>query len=57
VYSATFARSVGLAGGNSVKKAMDSLVADELVALRDQTWQLTDPFFAAWLRLDPGSGL
>lgn len=53
VYSSTFARSVGLAGGNSVKKVMDSLVADELVALRDQSWQITDPFFAAWLRFDP----
>lgn len=53
VYSATFARTVGLAGGNSVKKAIDSLVADELVAVRDEVWQITDPFFAAWLRLDP----
>jgi hypothetical protein len=53
VYSSTFAKAAGLAGGNSVKKVIDSLVGDELVALRDQIWKITDPFFAAWLRLFP----
>jgi hypothetical protein len=53
VFSSAFARAVGLAGGNSVKKVIDALVADELVAERDGLWQVTDPFFAAWLRADP----
>ncbi len=53
VFSSAFAHSVSLAGSNSVKKAIDSLVADELVAERDGRWQVTDPFFAAWLRHDP----
>ncbi|MDP9075749.1 MAG: ATP-binding protein [Actinomycetota bacterium] len=53
VFSSAFARSVGLAGGNSVKKVLDTLGDDELAAERDGRWQVTDPFFAAWLRLDP----
>ncbi|MGH9124667.1 MAG: AAA family ATPase [Acidimicrobiales bacterium] len=53
VYSSSFARTVGLAGSNSVKKVIDSLVEDELVARRNESWQITDAFFAAWLRLDP----
>jgi hypothetical protein len=54
-YSAGFARSVGLAGSNSVKKAVDALAADELVADRDGHLAVSDPFFAAWLR--PAAGL
>lgn len=53
LFSAAFAKSVGLAGANSVKKAIDSLDADELIANRDGRWQVADPFLAAWLRLDP----
>ena len=59
-YSAGFARSVGLAGSNSVKKAVDALAADELVAERDGRLSVADPFFAAWLRpaasLEPDIG-
>jgi hypothetical protein len=54
-YSARFARSVGLAGSNSVKKAVDALSADELVSDRDGHLVVSDPFFAAWLR--PAAGL
>lgn len=49
-FSAAFARAVGLAGSNSVKRALDALEADELVASRDQGPAVADPFFAAWLR-------
>ena len=59
-YSAGFARSVGLAGSNSVKKAVDALAANELVAERDGRLSVADPFFAAWLRpaasLEPDIG-
>ena len=54
-YSAGFARSVGLAGSNSVKKAVDAIAADELISDRDGHLAVSDPFFAAWLR--PAAGL
>lgn len=50
VFSAAFARAVGLAGSNSVKKVLDTLIGDELIARRDGRLEITDPFFAAWLR-------
>ena len=49
-FSAGFARSVGLAGSNSVKKAIEALEADEIVATRDGRPGVADPFFTAWLR-------
>jgi hypothetical protein len=54
VFSAAFARAVGLAGSNSVKRAVDALEADEIVTLRDGRPAVADPFFAAWLR--PAAG-
>ncbi|MGH9041877.1 MAG: AAA family ATPase [Acidimicrobiia bacterium] len=57
VFSAGFARSVGLAGSNSVKKAIEAVEADEVVTTRDGRPAVADPFFTAWLRpaarLDP----
>jgi hypothetical protein len=50
VFSAAFARSVGLAGSNSVKRALDALETDELVARHGKGPAVADPFFAAWLR-------
>lgn len=50
VFSAAFARSVGLAGSNSVKRALDALETDELVARHGTGPAVADPFFAAWLR-------
>jgi hypothetical protein len=55
VYSAAFARSVGLAGSNSVKRAVDALVGEEVVTAREAGLTVADPFFAAWLR--PAGGL
>lgn len=49
-FSARFARSVGLATGASVRKAVDALVTNDVLVRRDDTWQVADPFFAAWLR-------
>jgi uncharacterized protein len=48
-YASEFARSVGLATGTSVRRALDALVAEELVARRQDLYQVFDPFFAAWL--------
>jgi hypothetical protein len=53
IFSSAFARSVGLAGSNSVKKAVDSLSADELITGADSHPAVSDPFFAAWLRDSP----
>lgn len=53
-FSAAFAHSAGLAGGNSVKRTIDALEADELIVRHDRTWRIADPFFAAWLR--PAAG-
>jgi hypothetical protein len=48
--SASFVRAVRLANSSSVRKALEALVADELVVVRDGAHQVADPFFAAWLR-------
>ncbi|MDQ2724309.1 MAG: ATP-binding protein [Actinomycetota bacterium] len=54
-YGARFARSVGLASGSSVRKALQPLLANEDVVERHGTLVVADPFFAAWLRADgPG---
>jgi hypothetical protein len=49
-YSARFARSVGLASGSSVRKALQPLLANEDVVELDGGLVVADPFFAAWLR-------
>ena len=54
IFSASFARTVALAGGQSVKKAIDALADDETVVRRDGHWVVADPFFAAWLRQASG---
>jgi hypothetical protein len=48
-YAASFVRSTGLASGSSVGRALDALVAAELVVRRGPTYLVGDPFFAAWL--------
>lgn len=49
IFTSAFAREVGLAGGQSVKKAIDAMAEDETVVLRDGRWAVADPFLAAWL--------
>jgi hypothetical protein len=49
-YAARFARSVGLASGSSVRKALQPLLQNEDVMERDGHLVVADPFFAAWLR-------
>jgi hypothetical protein len=50
IFSGAFAREVGLASGQSVRKAIDALSEDETVVLREGRWQIGDPFLASWLR-------
>jgi hypothetical protein len=49
-YASEFARSVGLSTGTSVRRALDVLVAEELVTRRQGAYQVFDPFLAAWLK-------
>jgi hypothetical protein len=51
-YSSAFARSVGLASGSSVRKALQPLLINEDVIERPDGLVVADPFFAAWLRGD-----
>jgi hypothetical protein len=48
--SAEFVRAVRLANSSSVRKALEALLADELVVVRAGEHRVADPFFAAWLR-------
>ena len=48
--SAAFVRAVRLANSSSVRRALEALVEDELVVVRDGAHRVADPFFAAWLR-------
>jgi len=50
IFTGAFAREVGLASGQSVKKAVDALAQDGTVVSRDLAWHVGDPFLAAWLR-------
>lgn len=52
IFSAAFARSVGLASGSSVKRVIDALEAAELIVrdADDRGFRLADPYFAEWLR-------
>lgn len=52
-YGAGFVRAVGLANASSVRKALQPLLDDEDVVLRDGLMVVGDPFFAAWLRDRP----
>jgi hypothetical protein len=54
-YSARFARSVGLASGSSVRKALQPMLLNEDVVEQDGHLVVADPFFAAWLRGDERS--
>lgn len=49
-YASVFARAVGLATGTSVRRALEALMAEELVTRRHGHYQVFDPFFAAWLK-------
>jgi uncharacterized protein len=49
LFSARFAQSVGLASNASVRRVIDALSEQDLIIQRDGTWQVGDPFFAAWL--------
>ena len=49
-YAAAFALSVGLATGASVRRAVEALVADELITRRQGRYEIFDPFFAGWLK-------
>jgi uncharacterized protein len=48
--AASFVQAVRLANSSSVRKAIDALLADELVVVRDGRHCVASPFFAAWLR-------
>jgi hypothetical protein len=48
--AAAFVREVRLANSSSVRKALEALVADELVVARGGRYEVADPFLAAWLR-------
>lgn len=50
-YSAAFAARAGLANASSVSKAVSVLVAEEVVIERAGALVVSDPFFAAWLRM------
>ncbi len=50
IFTAAFAREVGLAGSQSVSKAVDALADDETLVLRAGRWSVGDPFLGAWLR-------
>lgn len=49
-HAAQFVARTRLANASSVRKALDVLEADELVARRGGAVVVADPFFAAWLR-------
>lgn len=50
IFSASFARLVGLANAASVRKAIEALSSAEAVARTGTGWRVADPFFAYWLR-------
>lgn len=49
-YAAVFVAAVGLANAASVRRALDALVDGEVVTRRQGSYEVLDPFFAAWLR-------
>ena len=48
-YAAGFVTAVALANAASVRRALDALTADERVVRRAGSYQVADPFLAAWL--------
>ncbi|HLF40725.1 MAG TPA: hypothetical protein VI854_04520 [Acidimicrobiia bacterium] len=55
VYAKAFLDAVRVANANAVTVALKSLAGQELVRRRDGRWELTSPFFAAWLAGAPPS--
>jgi len=49
-YAGSFVRETGLASASSVGRALEALLAAELVVRRGSTYLVADPFFATWLR-------
>ncbi|HEX9545955.1 MAG TPA: hypothetical protein VF942_01390, partial [Acidimicrobiales bacterium] len=49
VYAKAFLDAVRVANANAVTTALRSLSAKELVRRREGQWELTNPFFRAWL--------
>lgn len=49
-FSAAFAARAGMTSVASVQAALKALVDAGLVAQRGEVWEVTDPFFAGWLR-------
>lgn len=49
-YASAFVATVGLANAASVRRALDALVDGEIVTRRQGSYEVLDPFFAAWLR-------
>jgi hypothetical protein len=49
VYAKSFLDAVRVANANAVTTALRSLSAKELVRRREGQWELTNPFFRAWL--------
>ena len=54
VYAKAFLDAVRVANANAVTTALRALSAGELVRRRDGRWELTSPFFGAWLAGRPG---
>jgi AAA+ ATPase superfamily predicted ATPase len=50
IFTSAFARRVGLASAQSVRKAIDAMAEEETVVLRDRRWRVGDPFLASWVR-------
>jgi hypothetical protein len=55
IFAAHFAREVQLANAASVRKAVDALLAIEVVTRDGDAWKVADPFFRYWLTLILGA--
>lgn len=53
VYTKAFMALSGVSNSNSIKKTVDNLIANELVAKRAGRLHLNSPFMAHWLRMLP----
>jgi hypothetical protein len=54
LYSSAFAKSVGLAGQQSVRRAIERLEMNELITHTRSDWHVVDPFLARWLCAEGG---
>jgi hypothetical protein len=54
LYSSAFAKSVGLAGQQSVRRAIERLEMNELITRTRSDWHVVDPFLARWLCAEGG---